>query len=83
MKFLNFNSIFEYISVNKLFCELCLSKETITYVGETTKVKQNSIDIDFYDTKFNLMDKAFVMFRDITKVTIFSDYANTFKNEIL
>lgn len=75
--FVNFKDLFLYIKQKNIFCELSLTKEDIVYIGNIVDVNNECIDIDFYDSKFKLLDKAYVYFEDITTVTILSDYINT------
>lgn len=80
--FQDFKQVFQVLKNADLFCELALSKEDVVYVGEIIKVNDDSLDIDFYSTKFELMDNAYVKFKDITSVTVFSDYSLTFQNVV-
>lgn len=78
INFQTFKELFQYLKVQTLFCALSLTKENVIYIGKIINIYDISIDIDFYDVKFQLLDKAFVKFQDIKMVTILSDYVNTF-----
>lgn len=80
IEFSNFKDLFDYLKEKNIFCELSLSKENTVFIGKTINAQQDSIDIDFYDKNFRLVDNAFVKFEDITSVTILSDYADTIAN---
>ncbi|SHL76781.1 hypothetical protein SAMN05443634_1241 [Chishuiella changwenlii] len=79
IEYKNFQDLFYYLKINEIFCELSLTKEDSIYIGRVIDIKHNSIDIDFYTTDFNLLDKAYVLFDDITTIKIFTDYSLTFK----
>lgn len=79
IEYKSFKDLFHYLKINEIFCELSLSKEDSIYIGRVIDVKHDSIDIDFYKTDFNLLDKAYVLFDDITTIKIFNDYSLTFK----
>jgi hypothetical protein len=81
-EFNDYKALFQYLKKNNTFCELSLSKEDVIYIGEIINVHENSVDIDFYSTKFELQDNAYVEFDDIFSVTILSDYVKTIQSEI-
>lgn len=78
----NFSELFDELKKRGIFCEVYLSKEDLVYIGKTMDVKTDSIDIDFYTTDFKLLDTAFVKFKDIKLVTIYSDYSTTFEDVV-
>lgn len=73
----NFQSLFTLINSMDVLCELSLSKEDVVYIGKVINVYDDSIDIDFLNTECKLIDNAFVEFKDITTVSVFSDYLDT------
>lgn len=79
----DFQELFEQLKKRGTFCELYLSKESIVYIGRTIDVRADSIDIDFYTTDFKRLDKAFVKFKDVKLVTIYSDYSTTFEHVMM
>ena len=81
--FKDYKDLFSYLKKNKVFCELALSKENIIYIGEIIEVHQESIDVDFFDTNFMLLDNAYIKYDDIKSITIFSDYVDTYGKYIL
>lgn len=83
LDFKDFNDLFTQLKKINTFCELSLSKENVVFIGKIVNVEKDSIDVDFYDTNLKLMDNALVKYKDITTVTIFSDYADTISNVIL
>ena len=83
IEFSNFKDLFTHLKETNLFCELSLSKENVVYIGKTINAYEDSIDIDFYNTNFKLIDNAFIKFEDITSVTILSDYADTIGNVVM
>lgn len=78
----SFRDLFQLIYSLDLLCELSLSAEEVVYIGKVINVNEDSIDIDFFDTKCNLMDNAYVEYADMTHVTVFSDYVNTLSDFI-
>lgn len=79
LKFESFNDFFLSIKKENIFCEFSLSKENSIYIGEIIDIREDSIDVDFYTTNFLLLDKAYVEYKDITTVKVFTDYSLTFK----
>ena len=81
-KFDNFKDFFNQLKKINAFCELSLKKENVIYIGKVINVNDKSVDVDFYDVNFKLMDNAYIEFEDITLVNIFTDYADTFGNVV-
>ena len=82
-KFKNFKDLFIYLKKTSSFCELSLRKANVIYIGKIINVNEESIDIDFYDVNFKLMDNAYIEYKDISLVNIFTDYAGTIENIVL
>ncbi|WP_417266643.1 hypothetical protein [Brumimicrobium sp.] len=74
----NFKELFSYLLKKDDFCEIALSQEDTVYIGRVRKVRNSSIDIDFYNTDFTLLDEAIIEFDDIRIVSVYTDYSETF-----
>lgn len=79
LKYENFKDFFSSVKTYNLFCEFSLSKENVIYIGKIIDVKEDLINVDLYATNFHLLDKAYIKFKDITTIKVFTDYSLTFK----
>lgn len=81
-KHINFEDLFIKLKSDNVFCELSLSKKNSIYVGKVINVYNDSIDINLYNINFELLDNAYIKFKDITSINILTDYSETFNDVI-